>query len=997
MSDDILRNSAALNALKRHQLVSLSKKYGLKANGKNVEMVERLQEYAASHAGDLDFYIPEPAPTPARPLDALSPQSSEPSSPVCKKPMTQAVVSVPSLSVPTLNHKESMISIMTRQSWDVLSESGASFISPQEDEDMEDKFATRASWKSSNNGESMKAEEDNDGHSKRNSLSVKALASSISRRGSLILLGRSLSNPYSHFEDNKPEMASNTIYDTAASQVDTVEDQEMVVDAPPSPASTVGVPRRHSRHTLQERPSTVRLCSPIPFQNVGISTVNASSDELPFVGKAKDTNALKSRRSMAPLKSSTTTSTGGLVRKSMPALSGANSASLLAVYPQLPTITSEYASMMVDSSPADKETTPIPGEFPQMSPIANKVPVLFGDESIPGVSNQQFSDAAQAVLKEMNARLPEGSLKFGQELLKGNNAEIDKLVHVNRDLGTGGWGLSVDKNGQKRDRYAEIHKKEFSKMKSISKSSLLPHQKDAASHLHQPTMVPLAGPSNPSKRKLEYSSVSDLPSAPNGLPLCTSDENTEGRRAKRSRLSTSLASILGEDRGASHPTMLRRMKDRREKKSSLLVKGSSLKFGFLKKKSTLGMESSNPTAETSHATSSISHPRPMGKSFSSAPSARSASAAAVTGKQSQSLQPNGNLQKQRGRSTSTYSLLSPRLLKSSKRSKIPDFAPSAYKKTVPNQASLDTTNTLGLPRPSSLIQQRSSFFSTSSSAERVLKRQSHADLLKTARQAPPPPCARVLEQKSRPVSETFPKQASSISSSVQLQKTEQKTRVLSTVRCASSTSTFMPNPKSERNDKPPSSEAAQSVTSPPSSLHRQSTLYLPTAASIARMQATVKPRADRPLPKIPQKPSSTKIVSAPVHRPVWVNDENENENLDMLGAQITIGTIRPFGDASSRENAFEANFMVKPSPLSKTSAASAGNATPSKAVSKKGSAASLSGASRQRARTSGLSAVKSRGDLREKEQHIKRKKEEMRATIERRKEERELREMLNDI
>jgi hypothetical protein len=41
-------SSAALNALKRHQLVSLSKRYGLKASGKNVDLIERLQARTSS-------------------------------------------------------------------------------------------------------------------------------------------------------------------------------------------------------------------------------------------------------------------------------------------------------------------------------------------------------------------------------------------------------------------------------------------------------------------------------------------------------------------------------------------------------------------------------------------------------------------------------------------------------------------------------------------------------------------------------------------------------------------------------------------------------------------------------------------------------------------------------------------------------------------------------------------------------------------------------------
>lgn len=49
-SENILTNSPALNSLKRAQLVSLCKRYGLRASGKNVELITRLQEHGRSGA-----------------------------------------------------------------------------------------------------------------------------------------------------------------------------------------------------------------------------------------------------------------------------------------------------------------------------------------------------------------------------------------------------------------------------------------------------------------------------------------------------------------------------------------------------------------------------------------------------------------------------------------------------------------------------------------------------------------------------------------------------------------------------------------------------------------------------------------------------------------------------------------------------------------------------------------------------------------------------------
>lgn len=49
-TENILLNSSALNSLKRPQLVGLCKRYGLRANGKNTELIARLQEYGRSGA-----------------------------------------------------------------------------------------------------------------------------------------------------------------------------------------------------------------------------------------------------------------------------------------------------------------------------------------------------------------------------------------------------------------------------------------------------------------------------------------------------------------------------------------------------------------------------------------------------------------------------------------------------------------------------------------------------------------------------------------------------------------------------------------------------------------------------------------------------------------------------------------------------------------------------------------------------------------------------------
>ena len=52
-TENILLNSPALKSLKRAQLVGLCKRCGLRANGKNTELIARLQEYGRS-GGTVD-------------------------------------------------------------------------------------------------------------------------------------------------------------------------------------------------------------------------------------------------------------------------------------------------------------------------------------------------------------------------------------------------------------------------------------------------------------------------------------------------------------------------------------------------------------------------------------------------------------------------------------------------------------------------------------------------------------------------------------------------------------------------------------------------------------------------------------------------------------------------------------------------------------------------------------------------------------------------------
>jgi len=156
-------------------------------------------------------------------------------------------------------------------------------------------------------------------------------------------------------------------------------------------------------------------------------------------------------------------------------------------------------------------------------------------------------------------------------------------------------------------------------------------------------------------------------------------------------------------------------------------------------------------------------------------------------------------------------------------------------------------------------------------------------------------------------------------------------------------------PPPVHNQRKPSHSTAPGLT-------RSSTLLAPTASSLARMQATVKPPLARPLPVPP-------IPATPRFAP----------------------TSQPFGTASSREHLlFESNFnLPKPAPST---------------VSHKSSTRMIKSPtkSRMRAQASGLSAVKSKGNLRG-EVELQQRRAEIKARQERLAEERGLRALLGEI
>lgn len=82
-TDNILLNSPALKSLKRAQLVGLCKRYGLRAAGKNVELVQRLQEHGRSDVLAATFSGDAP---PCEDDDDIVEESGSKKAPVISRP-----------------------------------------------------------------------------------------------------------------------------------------------------------------------------------------------------------------------------------------------------------------------------------------------------------------------------------------------------------------------------------------------------------------------------------------------------------------------------------------------------------------------------------------------------------------------------------------------------------------------------------------------------------------------------------------------------------------------------------------------------------------------------------------------------------------------------------------------------------------------------------------------------------------------------------------------
>jgi hypothetical protein len=701
--------------------------------------------------------------------------------------------------------------------------------------------------------------------------SLRSLGSSIRRAAS-----RSISMSRKHRAASPAPAPDNIKPPTNLAAADSPEDEEekdeedeaMDVDAPPSPA--IGVVKRHRSMALHHRPSTIRLVSPGPaeFAELArsfspepvVANVNTESDdELPLTG-LNSVDAIKKRRSIQFL-SESTTANQGLNRRSMPVLTNNRTITMSPRKTSAPTSTPKLypdlsaiggsPQMVITEQGARSPSPEIPGSFPSPSavdkPSAPPSPsFVFGAGA--GTSSATFSDAGMKLLQEMQAKM--GGAAFNPELLKGKNAELSKLVSTNTTLGsstTGGWGLSSTSS---TDRFSKVHQREFSKMPSISSISTMKTASNSS----------IRAPGTPAgtKRKLERDpSSGSLPHLVNGLPApptaeaAPKEDKEEGRSSKRAKTSTAPRYLpsMSSIRGASRAVV---------SKLSDSVGPSTARPRI----------AGNSTIEKRASRFFLGHRKTASDAKSDKSDGKSDSKSIGESVTSEDYVLLGSAKKSKAKETKEFELR-----------RTPTIS-----KRISSLTSASTSNLL-----EKAVKQRPQ--------RPVTVMASTATLVSTATTTQ---TARVTTTKSRSTSasaEIAMSSAPPVAAMVALKGSPEPE--------VHETRAAQPRPMSSA-DSLASSRASRkrsAETLPPSSF--RSSLLAPTASSLARMQATVRPPAEHGTPG---------RVTRPLPRPPAGTAPGVSAGVSIAGIAPQIPTMSPFGAAASRTNyLFESNFHF-PSP-----------------------------------------------------------------------------------
>ncbi|CAK9780099.1 hypothetical protein CC85DRAFT_283670 [Cutaneotrichosporon oleaginosum] len=928
----ILWNSAALTSLKRQQLMSLSKRYGLKASGKNVEMVERLYDFgqtltpSAKAIFDLATQsCPEsPTKSPSKPMPERMGESLTP-------PQAPALTRVK-------QSRPSTISLARRGSWEVIDSDDASLVEEEEDSD------DPANWKSATNGATL----DGDKYASigRGVGSLRSLASSIRRTASRTM--------------SKESPTSNIVFPGTSSGMDVDEPEPVEEILCPSPASTVGIPKRIHEEDSHHRPSTIRLVSPAESMVNILETVLVETDKLPLTGDSS-VAVIKERLSTRPLREAPTPTLKD--RPSLPILlSPASKAT--GIYPQIPAFdpTAPRESQAAGSTPEPA----MPGSFPG-SPVSPSF--MFGTKQV--VSSDEFSEAGAKLLAELQAKVG-GKMTFSAELLKGEDADMSKIYTrsgaasgtasaSSSKLSSDAANTAPQKPGSGRapapagyDRYAAAHAREFSKMKSLtSMSGTKGRSASGTSQMKTSASNPGLTSSTAPKRKVDEK-----------VPEATAEAKTL-RESKRSKtMPKPKPSVIDMFRTRTQSTL------NSPGKAGSRTGLKTSRFGFLRKKA--------PVSTT---------PPPV------------ESRASIASEGSYVLPsvdvPEDKVEPSRLRKMSSKPGLSMRAVKSSAPPRT--SGRSASGSTGPTPPSTSSTLTTG----SSLGTRRGAIpdFGPQKPSFQPLKDNSQDHGSASSRKG----SASALPVLSRQASTNSFGSISRSGGNRNLARTASGELRASVTTRSGMSSPSLSNMRSPSNSnlratsisnmRSPGDMRSPSMSGSGIPRTRSSTLLAPTASSLARRQATVKPYASTPAASASA--SSTGSGSGTSSATSTLQAKPARRPLPRPPTQTTgltpsiAGMLQPFGEASSRANVlFESNFHISPTPakLSMKSPLSSPTKRAAPVAHKSPRRAGV------RARASGLSAIKAAGHT--DAAAIAQRRSELRGKQERLAQEKELRMML---
>ncbi|KDQ18806.1 hypothetical protein BOTBODRAFT_63016 [Botryobasidium botryosum FD-172 SS1] len=498
---EILYNSAALHSLKRNQLAKLCKRHRLKASGKNTDMIARLEHYAQELLpGSAFFDIPSDAPDIFDDRALMSDggemfadeggEDEDVRQPECGNK------SVEMQDVEEQKGEDHAVPYPLRQSeqWEMVQEQSR-------EEEMGIRggggalgtLSSFASFGSSRSRPSSAGEfgADTRGLSSKSSSvssSIKALASSLKRAGSTMKLkSNQVSRPVSPLPAEVQDTSADLIYNA-------VPATEFDGDTYPGNSLPAALSS-----------STIRLVTSEPD--------NSSAPPSPvYLPAASSTADLFSLHTSTPAKTLFPPLTPADFTPSNPNAK---------LYPSLnDSYLSSPNGFMPKSSP--RRASPPKRPLPSLaSKVGEAEPFRFGSPQH-SISNAQFHSAAAAVLEEMNRRLGQPNV------VKMSLLENTGKRQREDDFGSKGPRTILD-------RFDAAHRKEFSKMDSIAN-----HYSARRGSTPRRNATPRKGALQGRAAKASSSTRKPIAShgAAPGVASVTGEEHEKEPKSKRARMSS---------------------------------------------------------------------------------------------------------------------------------------------------------------------------------------------------------------------------------------------------------------------------------------------------------------------------------------------------------------------------------------------------------------------------------------------------------------------------